>query len=125
MKKFRYLITLCISLYTSSAWCAREAYIVVEDSVMTFYYDELRDTHQANTYPIKPFLWGSVFEDRQDADWFYWKGGVFKWPVHDRVNNLVAVDGLSPEPCYNLQGMRIGPRQKGILVQGGKKFVVK
>ena len=52
MKKFRYLITLCISLYTSSAWCAREAYIVVEDSVMTFYYDELRDTHQANTYPI-------------------------------------------------------------------------
>ena len=25
---------------------------------MTFYYDELRDTHQANTYPIEPFLWG-------------------------------------------------------------------
>ena len=58
MNYFRFLITLCISLYTSSAWCAREAYIVVEDSVMTFYYDELRDTHQANTYPIKPFLWG-------------------------------------------------------------------
>ena len=58
MNNLRCLITLCISLYTSSAWCAREAYIVVEDSVMTFYYDELRDTHQANTYPIKPFLWG-------------------------------------------------------------------
>ena len=66
-----------------------------------------------------------IFEDQQDTDWFYWKGGVFKWPVHDRVNNLVSVDGLSPEPCYNLQGMRIDPWQKGILIQGGKKVLVK
>ena len=67
MNYLRYLITLCISLYTSSAWCTREAYVVVEDSVMTFYYDEFRDTHQANTYLVEPYLYGIPSKEKEQT----------------------------------------------------------
>jgi len=56
MNNLRCLITLCISLYTSSAWCTREAYVVVEDSVMTFYYDEFKDTCIMGTGNLIHFL---------------------------------------------------------------------
>lgn len=67
MNNLRCLITLCISLYTSSAWCAREAYIVVENTVMTFYYDEFKDTHQAKTYLVEPNLHGIPSEEKEQT----------------------------------------------------------
>ena len=67
MKHFRYLITFCISLYPSTAWCTSEAYVVLEDTVMTFYYDELRGTHQANTYAVEPYLYGIPLKEKEQT----------------------------------------------------------
>ena len=67
---------------------------------MTFYYDELRDTHQANTYPVEPYLYGIPSKEKEQTthvvfspsfadarptstkSWFY------------RFENLRHIDGM-------------------------------
>lgn len=65
INQLRYLVTLCISLFAISGLCAREAYVVLDDSVMTFYYDELRDTRQASTYLVDQLKYGLTKEERE------------------------------------------------------------
>ena len=65
-----------------------------------------------------------MFEDRKDADWFYWKGGIFKWPDNDKIVSLASDTNPSQGACYNLQGMRVMQRLKGIYIRNGKKMVV-
>jgi surface protein len=66
-----------------------------------------------------------IFEDRQDTNWFYWKGGIFKGPDTDKIDTVASDTNPFQDACYNLQGMRVMPGQKGVYIRNGKKYVVR
>ena len=58
-----------------------------------------------------------------DTNWFYQKGGIFKWPDNSKIDTVAPDDNPPQGLCYYMQGMRVMPKLSGIYIVNGKKYV--
>ena len=72
------------------------------------------------------------FSGEKMADYVSYKGtapdlGCYEYDSSSAIEGLTISEGTprADMPCYNLSGQRVDNNYKGIVIQGGKKYIVK
>lgn len=122
--------TLYIYAFNNNQSNARKGQIIQNDVTIfnhTYSADEVDNSTGINVYPVY-----SV-ELKKGTAYFLWPDGQlmlfgFKFEPEKSISTVVEeieITDIKDMPAYDLMGRRVSDNYKGIVIQGGKKFIRK